>query len=145
MIGKTKLCFGISLILLGLNLFLFLDWLLIHPMRGYLGPYWCMIPMLFVLPSVGWTGVFIISIIFIGAIATTVIRLYQVAIIFSLLGGILTIPLGSLGIISSIFIWYEMKIPRCPFCGEGVEKDKRIPFIGICLKCRRIFLLRHQR
>ncbi len=130
-----------SLIFICLNLFIFL-YVAIFPQFS---PYYILCVLLPVywisLFSGGWSMasfyliIFLLTITFISGIALAYLKLYRYGAILFLICGILTLPLGLLGIMASILLWRHSTVLTCAVCNSSLKVDNLRPGYFYCSRC----------
>jgi hypothetical protein len=76
----------------------------------------------------------IIIIFLLGIILTLLSRFKQGAVVF-LISGLLTFPLGVLGIIASFMVWEHSVVARCLICNGPLRVNQARPGYFFCTKC----------
>jgi hypothetical protein len=86
-----------------------------------------MLPVAYVIYFLGLNGIILIIVFFLSGIALTLVKIYKFAAVLLLIGGILTVPLGILGIISFVLILLLSNIQECPVCRSELMNDIYCP------------------
>ena len=79
--------------------------------------------------------VFLIVITGLAGIALTYLRMYKYGSLIFLICGLLTFPLGLLGIIASVMVWQHSMAPKCIKCKSAIKKDRTRPGYFYCSRC----------